>query len=193
MQVRQSATLLQIVRGKTLRQAQLPGGGTRFRSGGGSSAAAAANAGSALPKREEAGIPAGCGRIDRDCPFGCEAVQVSRPARLRPGAAQALAAERLRTDDGADRIAVDVAVADPEAAQNVVHRLIDPAVNAGGQRVSGRGDLVEHRVKMAGAPADHVQNRPKHLAIEPRRTVDLERARGEKTAVLGPRRQATLI
>src|SRR3954468_24432925 len=153
----------------------------------------AANAGSALSKREQAGIPAGRGRIDRDRPFGSEAVQVSRPACLRPGAAQTLAAERLRADDSADRIAVDVAVADPEAAQNMVHRLIDPAVNAGGQRVSGRGDLVEHRVKMAGAPADHVQDRPEHLAIEPRRTIDFEYARGEKTAVLGPRRQATLI
>src|SRR3954453_8258840 len=101
----------------------------------------AANAGSALSKREQAGMRAGRGRIDRDRPFGREAVQVSRPARLRPGAAQALAAERLRADAGADRIAGEVAVADPEVAQNIVHRLIDPAVNAAGQRVSGRGDL----------------------------------------------------
>src|SRR5215208_2796083 len=128
------------------------------RSGRRRSTAPAANAGSALPERKEAGIPAGRGRINRDRPFGRKAVQVSRPARLRPGAAQALAAKRLRADNGADYIAVDVAVADPEAAQNVVHRLIDPAVNAAGQRVSGRGDLVEHRVKMADAPADHMQD-----------------------------------
>ena len=38
-----------------------------------------------------------------------------------------------------------------------------------------------------------MQDRPEHLAIEPRRTVDLERARREEAAVLGPGRQATLI
>jgi hypothetical protein len=37
-----------------------------------------------------------------------------------------------------------------------------------------------------------VQDRPERLAIEPRRTVDLEHARGEEAAVLSLRREATL-
>ena len=42
--------------------------------------------------------------------------QVVRPAGLRPGARQPLAAERLRADDGADLVAVDVDVAGVDAA-----------------------------------------------------------------------------
>ena len=41
-----------------------------------------------------------------------------------------LAAKRLHPDDGADHVAVDVAVADPEPLQDMAHRVVDPAVDA---------------------------------------------------------------
>ena len=73
------------------------------------------------------------------------------------------------------------------------HRLVDAAVDAEGQRVAGRGDLVEHRVEPVGAPADDVQDRAEHLALEPRRAVDLEGARRKERAVLGAGRQRAAI
>ena len=56
-----------------------------------------------------------------------------------------------------------------------------------GQPIAGRGDLVEHRVEPVGGPAHDMQDRPEHLAVEPRGAVDLEGAGREEGAVLGRR------
>src|SRR5579862_4344890 len=67
-----------------------------------------------LVERQERGVASRGGGVDRHRPLGGKAMEVAWPAGLRPGAAQAFAAERLHPDDGADHVAVDIAVADPE-------------------------------------------------------------------------------
>src|SRR5216684_5225191 len=120
-------------------------------------------------------------------------MEIARPAGLRSGAAQAFATERLRSDHGADHVAIDVAVADAEPSEDPAGRIVDSAVDAEGQRVAGRGDLVEHRVEPVGRPADHMQDWPEHLAFEPASRIDLEGARRKKAAMPDPRRQPALV
>ena len=98
---------------------------------------------------------------------------------------EAFAAEGLHPDDGADHAAVDVAVADPEPPENVAHGLVDAAVDAEGQAIAGRGDLVEHRIEPVGMPAHDVEDRAEDLSREARRAVDLVGLRREEGAVLG--------
>src|SRR5271168_357852 len=64
---------------------------------------------------------------------GCEAVQVMRATGLGAGAGEGFAAERLNADDGADHAAVDLAVADPLAREDVADGLVDAAVDAEGE------------------------------------------------------------
>src|SRR3984893_9872533 len=110
-------------------------------------------------QRQEAGVAAGGGGVGGDGALGREAVQVTGAASFGAGAGEGFAAERLHADDGADHAAVDVAVADPEARQNVAHGLVDAAVDAEGEPVTGCGDLVEPRVEPVGLPADDVEDR----------------------------------
>jgi hypothetical protein len=69
-------------------------------------------------------------------------VQVAGAAGFGAGAGEALAAKRLHADEGADHVAVDIAVADPKPREDVAHGFVDPVVDAEGEAVAGRGDLV---------------------------------------------------
>ena len=68
-----------------------------------------------------------------------EPAKIIRASGLRPRSGQALAAERLRADDSADLVAIDIHVADFQAADN----LFDPSVNPG---MHGEGEAVSLRV-----------------------------------------------
>ena len=68
-------------------------------------------------RRQQRDVAARRRRVDGERLFGAEAVQVMRAAGLGAGARQALAAERLHADHGADHVAVDVDVADVRAAR----------------------------------------------------------------------------
>ena len=61
---------------------------------------------------EQRGIAARGGGIGRAHPLQRKALEVIRPAGLWPGAGEALAAEGLDADHGADLIAVDIEIAD---------------------------------------------------------------------------------
>src|SRR5712691_2874881 len=91
---------------------------------------AAARSACCLVERQERSIASGRGGVDRKRPLGGKAMEIARPAGLRPGAAQAFAAERLRPDDGTDHVAVDIAVADADPREDVAHRVVDSAVDA---------------------------------------------------------------
>src|SRR5438876_6941684 len=106
-----------------------------------------------------------------------------RAAGLGPGAREAFAPEGLHAHDRADHVAVNVGVADLEAAVHGLDRLVDPAVDAERQAVAGRGDGIQELVEPAALPAHHMQDRPEHLALEPADAVDLESARREEETV----------
>ena len=61
----------------------------------------------------QARVAARGGGVDAGHPLGREARDIMRTAGFGPGAAQALAAERLAFDHRADLVAVDVEIADP--------------------------------------------------------------------------------
>ena len=71
--------------------------------------------------------------------------------------------------------------------------LVDAAVDAEGQAIAGRGDLVEDPVEPVGAPAYDMQDRAEHLACEDAHAVDLPDLRREKGAVLGAGRHRIAI
>src|SRR6516162_10561612 len=144
-------------------------------------------------QRQQGGVAARCGGVDRKGALGCKAVEVAWTAGFGSSARQPFAAEGLYPDDGADYVAVDVGVADSQAREDIAYGFVDPALDAEGQAVAGSGDLVEHRVEPVGAPAHDMQDRAKHLFGEPLGAVDLEDAGGEKGAVLDPGRQGALV
>src|SRR5258708_37555388 len=128
-----------------------------------------------LLEREQAGVAARGGGVDRDGALDGEAVEIMRAAGLGPGARQALAAEGLHADDGTDHIPVDVEVADPHPALDRAHRLVDAAVDAEGEAIAGRRDLVEHLVELVAAPADDVEDGAEDFALQPVEAIDLDR------------------
>ena len=101
-------------------------------------------------------------------------VQVAGAAGLGAGSGTGFAAEGLHADDGADHAAIDIAVADLEAREDVVHGLVDGAVDPEGEAIAGCGDLVADRIEPAGMLAHDMEDRLEDLAGEPRRAVDLE-------------------
>ena len=105
-----------------------------------------------------------------------------RAAGLRAGTGEALAAEGLNADDGADHVAVDVEVADAGARRDPPHGGLDTAVDAEGQAVARRVDRIDDAVEVAGPPADDVQHGPEHLAVQQADAVDLEDVRREEGA-----------
>src|SRR6185437_5632684 len=88
-------------------------------------------------QRHQAGIAARGGRVDGQRALGRKAVEVMRPADLRPGAREALAAERLHADDGADHVAIDVAIADRQPRMDRAYSLVDAAMDAKRQAEAG--------------------------------------------------------
>src|SRR2546430_16099746 len=99
---------------------------------------------SILRAREQFGDPAHRRGVHGESPLGREPGQVMRPAGLRAGAGEALAAEGLHSNYGADHAAVDVDVADARGAHHLVDEALDAAVAAKGGAVAGVADPLQH-------------------------------------------------
>ena len=67
-------------------------------------------------------------------------------ARLGAGAGKSFTAKGLRTDDGADLVAVNVVVAGLYTLGHVLDAVIDPGHQAEGQAIAGGVDGVDHIV-----------------------------------------------
>ena len=76
-------------------------------------------------------------RVHRHSLLEAEASQIIRPARLGPGAGQALAAEWLRPDHGADHAAVDVDIPRRHPSQHARDKALVAALHAQRQPVAG--------------------------------------------------------
>src|ERR1700716_3868534 len=99
---------------------------------------------SILRAREQFGDAAHRRGIHGEVPRGRESGQVMRPASLRAGAREALAAEGLHSNYGADHAAVDVDVADARSAHHVVDEALDAAVDAEREAVTGVAQPLQH-------------------------------------------------
>ncbi len=89
-----------------------------------------------------------------------------RAAGLGPGAAEAFAAEGLAFDHRADLVAVDIEIADPRMLLDIVADGVDPALQAEGQAVAGRIDLIDNLIEAVARKTDDVKDRPEILAIQ---------------------------
>src|SRR4029077_13735315 len=89
-------------------------------------------------RRQQLEIATRSRRVHRIDTLGRKAREIVRPARLRPGAGQAFAAERLHADHGSDHVAVDVDVPDARAEPDVLGAGIDALVHAQRQPEPGR-------------------------------------------------------
>src|SRR6185437_4323455 len=87
--------------------------------------------------RQQRGVAAGRRGVDGHRLLCRKTWQIMRAAGLWAGAGQAVAAERLHADHGADHVAIDVDVADLKAVDRVLDGVVDPRMNAEGQPVAG--------------------------------------------------------
>src|SRR5690348_4528330 len=86
-----------------------------------------------------------------------------RATGLWAGPRQAVAAERLYADHRADHVAVDVDVADLEAIDDRLDRIVDARVNAEGQAISRAGNGLQNLIEARCRIADDVEDRAEHL------------------------------
>ena len=108
--------------------------------------------------------------------------QVVRASGLRPGARQALAAERLHADDRADHVAVDVDVAGANPRAHGFDGFVDACLDAVRQSVTGGVDRRDQRRELSLAIAQNVEHRPEHFAFELADALDFDQCRREETA-----------
>src|SRR3546814_13865415 len=84
-------------------------------------------------------------------------MEIMRAAGLWPRPRQAAAAERLRADDGADLVAVDIDVADLRARRDMRRDAVDARVAPQRQPIARGVDRVDHRVAFAAPPRRDLQ------------------------------------
>src|SRR5262249_56578781 len=120
-----------------------------------------------------------------------EAPQIVRTARLRPGAGEARAAERLGADHRADDVAVDVDIPCRKALDDVPDGGVDPGLNAEGKPIAGGCEVVDETVELLGAIAYHMQHGTEYFLPQIGRALQLDNGGGDLVArrrpVLGPR------
>ncbi len=111
-----------------------------------------------------------------------EPLEIKRAARLRSGARQAVAAERLHADGRADDVAVDVDVAGGDARGDERDRRVDARMDAAGQRVAGGVERVDQRRQRLALEPQHMQRRAEHFAAEVGDRADLDQRRRDEEA-----------
>ncbi len=109
-----------------------------------------------------------------------KAVQIMRAARFRAGARQAATAERLRSDDRADLVAINVDVADLRARRDMRGDTVDARVDAERQTVARRVDRIDELVEFAALPRRHMKHRSENLALQIGDMIEPDRDRGAR-------------
>ena len=98
-----------------------------------------------------------------------EAGQVMRAASLRTGPGQPFAAEGLRSDDGADLVAVDVQVSGLGGVHDLLHAPVDAGMQAERQAIAARVHLAHDVADFLGFEGRDVEDGAEHL---PRHVAD---------------------
>src|SRR5437868_424100 len=87
-------------------------------------------------------------------------------ACLRARSGQTFAAKRLGADNRADLIAVYVNISGVHPIADKLRRLINSAVDAEGQPITARIDLLAHAIEAIALKAHDVQDRSKYFALQ---------------------------
>src|SRR5712691_2437704 len=125
-----------------------------------------------LLRRKQRSVAARRRDVDRHRLLGREPPEIVGSARLRAGAGEAAAAERLGADHGADHVAVDVDIPVSEPPDDALDRRVDARMNAEGEAVAARCDVFEQGVELLGAPAHDVQDRTENLLAQVARAIE---------------------
>src|ERR1700722_3324141 len=111
--------------------------------------------------------------------------QIQRTACLRSGAGQTPTPERLGADDSAYYVAVDIDIARPDARCDSRDCFVDPGVQAEGQAIAGRIDLVDQRIELLAVETRDMQNRAEDFALNIGDGAYLDQCGGDEGAVTG--------
>ena len=103
-----------------------------------------------------------------------EAAQIKRPARLGAGAREAVAAEGLDADDGADGVAVDVDIAGADPVGDESNGFVKAGMEAEGQAIAEGIDAIDEADEIAAGIAHDMQHRAEDFAGQ---LLDARRAR----------------
>src|SRR5687768_12516529 len=110
-------------------------------------------------------------------------MQVEGPSGLGAGTRFALAAKGLHTDYGTDYIEIDIDVAGMHTLSNEINGLVDPAVNAMRQTVSGRIDLGNKVNQPLAGETHDMQHRTEHLTLQLGYTINLDQGWRNESAI----------
>src|SRR3546814_9572749 len=119
-------------------------------------------------------------------------MEIRRAAGLWPRPRQAAAAERLRADDGADLVAVDIDVADLRARRDMRRDAVDARVDPQRQPIARGVDRVDQRVEFAALPRRDVQDGAENLALQVGDMVEADDDRRDEMAARGQIGSATV-
>src|SRR5688572_5302290 len=147
-----------------------------------------------LLHREQRGVAADCGGVDREGALVREAVQVMRPAGLGSRPRETAAAKGLHAHYRADHVAVDVHVPRVHARSDPARGAVDPRVDTEGESIARGVDGVDERLEPVGSVTQHMDDRAEDLTLEPADGVDLDREGREEVSLgrIGPEPAAML-
>ena len=89
-----------------------------------------------------------------------------RTARLRACPRQATAAERLRFDDGADHVPINIDIAVRQSLRDARDRFVNTRMDAKCERGAVCRDVIEQLIEFTRTPPDNMQDRPKYFFFQ---------------------------
>src|ERR1700730_5212009 len=116
--------------------------------------------------RQQRSIASGSRGIDRDDLLSRKSPEVVGPTRLRAGSGETGTTERLGANHGADHVAIDIDISGCQPRSNVFDHRINAGMDAKREAIAVRGDLIEQRIELIGAPAHDVKYRPEHFLLQ---------------------------
>src|SRR6476659_8287753 len=108
-------------------------------------------------------------------------------ACLRASSRKAAPAERLRSDDGADHVAINVDIAVGQALRDARNGFVDAGMDAEGERGAVRRNVAEQLIEFACPPSDDVQDRAKDFLLQFPRAAEFDNSGGNIRAAFGER------
>ena len=88
-----------------------------------------------------------------------------RTTRFRACPRQTAAAERLRSDDGADHVPINVDIAVRQSLRDTRDRLVDARMYAEGKRGAVCRNVIEQLIELTSTPADNMQDRSEYFFL----------------------------
>src|SRR5262245_824021 len=110
-----------------------------------------------------------------------------RTACLRTCPRQTAAAERLRSDDGADHVPINVHIAVWQSLRDARDRFVNTRMDTEGERGAVCGNVIEQLIELTCAPPDNMQDRSEYFFLQFPRAAEFDDGRRYIHAPFGER------